>query len=364
MTHYIALGGIGCRTLNAYSDRNPQISDRCYYIDTDPATAADLNPCQKIHLIRHLPQGTAAYTQIGKNAVRFEIMTNRLSAFFAPILQDPFAEPVIVTSSFGGFGSAAAIEFADYLQALLWEQARMNHPCKVIALSERYGRSFGLPKVLLDKFSFNTFDMVAEFHGRSTPPDSVRLVSQGCPVFNPGYTFFLIDTEQMSPEDFWTVLDQSDTQLLQLDIGKQYADLLKPQAPTKKVFISYSFRDQAVADMLADALIARNMDAWIATRSIHEGSYAAQIIQGIKNADIFVVLLSKYSIASEQVKNEIDRAFARLKEGLKLIPFILDDTQLDDECAYYLCRQEFFNGRTPPIQERIQALVEQISSID
>ena len=74
-------------------------------------------------------------------------------------------------------------------------------------------------------------------------------------------------------------------------------------------------------------------------------------------------MLSKNSIASEQVKNEIDRAFSRLKDGLKIVPFIIDDSELDDECSYYLCRQEFYFGKTPPIKARIDELVGKISGM-
>jgi len=114
---------------------------------------------------------------------------------------------------------------------------------------------------------------------------------------------------------------------------------------------------------LVDKLEENGIKCWIATRNIHEGSYARQIIQGIRGAKIFVVLISKNSIASEQVKNEIDRAFARLKDNLKIVPFIIDEAELDDECSYYLCRQEFFFGKRPPVTERIQELVLKIQDM-
>lgn len=129
------------------------------------------------------------------------------------------------------------------------------------------------------------------------------------------------------------------------------------------VFISYSSLDQAIADKVADRLLELGITPWIASRSMKEGPYAKQIMQGIKDAKVFLVLLSKNSISSEQVKNEIDRAFSRLKEGLKIIPFILDDSELDDECQYYLCRQEMFSAKEPPIQKRVDELVHRIGTI-
>ena len=76
-----------------------------------------------------------------------------------------------------------------------------------------------------------------------------------------------------------------------------------------------------------------------------------------------ILEISKNSIASEQVKNEIDRAFSRLSEGMRIIPFIMDDSKLDDECAYYLCRQEFFFGNRPPQDMRIKELAQTIKEM-
>ena len=86
-------------------------------------------------------------------------------------------------------------------------------------------------------------------------------------------------------------------------------------------------------------------------------------MSGIKQANVFLVLISKNSICSEHVKNEVDRAFSRIKEGMKVIPFLLDNSEYDDDLAYYLCRQEFISGVIPPIEDRIQNLVDRIRDI-
>lgn len=46
-----------------------------------------------------------------------------------------------------------------------------------------------------------------------------------------------------------------------------------------------------------------------------------------------------------------------------IIPFVIDDTELDDECQYYLCRQEMFYGTVPPVDERIEELITHIKNI-
>ena len=45
------------------------------------------------------------------------------------------------------------------------------------------------------------------------------------------------------------------------------------------------------------------------------------------------------------------------------MPFKIDDAELDDECRYYLGRQEFFMGEKPPIEERIDLFVDKIKKV-
>ena len=128
-----------------------------------------------------------------------------------------------------------------------------------------------------------------------------------------------------------------------LDCKKKYR-LTQSKIYNRKpdIFISYSSKDQEIADKIADNLMRAGFRTWIATRDIKEGSYAKQIMQAIREAKLFLVVISKNSISSEQVKNEIDRAFNRVKDGMIIVPFIIDDSEMDDECQYYLCRQERF----------------------
>ncbi|MCR5835602.1 MAG: toll/interleukin-1 receptor domain-containing protein [Lachnospiraceae bacterium] len=175
------------------------------------------------------------------------------------------------------------------------------------------------------------------------------------------YRFYLIDTSDILQDDFWKIVELPENEIRILDNKKQYCIKLQRKMPS--IFISYSSMDQEIADKLVSCLEKRGLDCWIASRDIHEGSYAKQIIQAIRGASVFIVLISKNSIVSEQVKNEIDRAFNRIKEGMKIIPFILDNSELDEECEYYLCRQEMFFGQKPPVDKRIDELCKLIESI-
>ncbi len=367
MKFYIALGGLACRALR---ERAATINDgENYYIDTDVSVRSYLDFSDNVYFVPNLSSGTATLRQIGRNAIKYELFSGKMTEFFSKIKDCDYAEITLFTSSFGGFGSSAAIEILDYLECMLYEKPNHNNDthCKVIAFNEAYfDSSIGVIASVQERFKYNTIEMVNEFLMKRTPIPYAFLKNSFSAIFDPKCDFFLIDTSRFKDgacisKELHTILDKSNAELSQMDVQKQY--YLKSQKDSPAVFISYSFLDQTIADLLVDSLEQNGMNCWIASRNIHQGSYAKQIIQGIREAKIFVVLLSKNSIASEQVKNEIDRAFSRIKDGLKIIPFIIDDSELDDECSYYLCRQEFYFGQNPPIKERINELVAKISDM-
>ena len=155
----------------------------------------------------------------------------------------------------------------------------------------------------------------------------------------------------------------SDDDLKRIDIKKTYYIIPASTKNTPEVFISYSSQDQDVADMLVKIAKENGINCWIASSSIEAGSYAKQIVQGIKGARVFVVIVSESAILSPHVKNELDIATGRIKDGLIIMPFKIDASELDDECRYYLGRQEFFMGERPPIEERIIQFVQNIKKV-
>ena len=104
------------------------------------------------------------------------------------------------------------------------------------------------------------------------------------PAFNPECTFFLLDTKGCQMNQFASFLHMTPVELIAKDVQYQYTIKAKKAAPP--VFISYSSLDQSVADLLADTLAEHDISSWLATRSIKEGSYAKQIMQGIRDAKI------------------------------------------------------------------------------
>ena len=126
------------------------------------------------------------------------------------------------------------------------------------------------------------------------------------------------------------------------------------------VFISYSSKDKAVADAVCHVIEQHDMQCWIAPRDVNPGArYAAEIVNGIKHCRVMVLVYSKESNQSEHVANEVDRAF---NEGKTIIPFLVDDTPMNDEFDYYLARKHWLVAY-PHYAEQLENLAKAIANV-
>lgn len=371
MKVYIAIGGIGCSILRSFQEKEKEQikNEQCYYIDTDCAGLSHelvdgLNIFQIGTLSECVSQGSRGFRNIGKAVTKFSILSNRLYYFFRAVKEMSDVELVFVTTSFAGTGSGAVFEIAEYLQALLW-MPRNNKctGCLIIAFSyDCFNYMSSFPQKTKELFDLNTIQMVMEASTKSNLFADVKTLNKvTASIFNPSYEMILIDEPIYEFSELYRVLLLDKYKLDSFDKKSKY--IIKQKSSTPDVFISYSSKDQKIADLIVEALGDKGVNSWIASKNIVEGSYAKQIIQGINGAKIFVVLLSNDSINSQHVKNEIDRAFARLDDGLVIIPFIIEECELDEDCQYYLCRQEMFDGSQPPIVQRINDVVSRITNL-
>lgn len=356
MKYYIGLGGIGCRTLMHYQNMHEQDTDKkFYYVNTEPLSEQTKGD---VYIFSNAENGTGLRRFIGRNTVNYEIYNGLMSDFFKDIRTEADVELVFSLSSFGGFGGAAIIPLIDYLEAIAWKKL---HSCVVFSFNENAHKRWGFPEEIIHKFQENTIEHVNELLSREQEISSSYCAEN---TFNPSCRFHLIDTKDISVDEFWKCFDYSEQELKKIGCKEDYR-LKRSRAYNCRpdVFISYSSKDQEIADKIANHLMREGFQAWIATKDIKEGSYAKQIMQAIRDAKVFLVVLSKNSINSEQVKNEIDRAFNRVKDGMIIVPFIIDNAEMDDECQYYLCRQEMFYGKKPPIDDRIHELIMRIKDV-
>lgn len=108
---------------------------------------------------------------------------------------------------------------------------------------------------------------------------------------------------------------------------------------TPFVFISYSSKDKHIADAVCHFLEENNIACWIAPRDILPGQkWAGAIVKAIKESQAMVLVYSTNSNDSDQVANEVDKAFSNSKA---IIPFMVDSTPLNEEFEYYLSRKHW-----------------------
>lgn len=116
------------------------------------------------------------------------------------------------------------------------------------------------------------------------------------------------------------------------------------------VFISYSTQDQFDADLVKRVLESNGIVCWMAPGSIPTGSnYAREIPNAIRNAKIFLLLLSRAAQTSNWVPIELTCA---INDQKVVIPFMLENCELTDDFVFYLSRFQ----RLPAYQQRQNAL--------
>ena len=120
------------------------------------------------------------------------------------------------------------------------------------------------------------------------------------------------------------------------------------------VFISYSHKDKSVTDAVCSIMEKNKIRCWIAPRDITPGvPFAEAIIDGIKEAKVFVLVYSSNSNQSPQVFKEVDRA---VHHGLAIIPLRLEDVPMSKQLEYYVSDVHWLDALTPPLEKHISKL--------
>lgn len=137
------------------------------------------------------------------------------------------------------------------------------------------------------------------------------------------------------------------------------------EVPTKnhpEIFISYTSHDKNIADNLCSKLEKRGMKVWYAPRDISGNDYATAIVKAISKCTHFVTIISKNSMMSQHVLNEIDLAFNELNRNIRFLPLRIDIEELRPAFSYYLSRQHWMDAHIPPIEKRLEEFAEKITS--
>jgi hypothetical protein len=99
-------------------------------------------------------------------------------------------------------------------------------------------------------------------------------------------------------------------------------------------FISYSSKDETLARWLYADLQSNHVRCWFAPENLKIGAkIRTSIDESIRLHDKLLLILSHYSVASQWIEQEVERALARERKEEKVIlfPIRLDQTVMDSE---------------------------------
>ena len=100
------------------------------------------------------------------------------------------------------------------------------------------------------------------------------------------------------------------------------------------VFISYSRKDSVVAEGILEYLESKGLSCWLDKRNITLGmDYAESIVHAIRESEIFLLVLSHNSNASDDVLKEV---YCAVNNKLSIIPFRISDVVLRESMEYHL----------------------------
>lgn len=128
------------------------------------------------------------------------------------------------------------------------------------------------------------------------------------------------------------------------------------------MFISHHTNSSIhIVEGIVNKLEENGIKCWYAPRNT-EGDYAGSIVRAIKECRVFVLVLNKDASESPHVLNELNVVTQRLthKELVDIIPFHIADETISDEANYYIGRMNWINATVPPIETRIDELVNKI----
>lgn len=129
-----------------------------------------------------------------------------------------------------------------------------------------------------------------------------------------------------------------------------------PEVPAFDVFISYSSKDQTIADAAVAVLERRGLRCWVAPRNIVAGKeWGESIIEGIEQSGLMVLIFSQHSNQSKQVVREVERAVAK---GIPIIPFRIEDIPASKAMEYFISCNHWLDAFHPPLEKHLEKLAD------
>jgi hypothetical protein len=126
------------------------------------------------------------------------------------------------------------------------------------------------------------------------------------------------------------------------------------------IFISYSSKDQKIADTICRALEARGYDCWIACRNVGPGqNFQEAIVQALRDAKLMLLVFTSNANNSDEIKKEVALAG---RHHVTVVPVRVEDVAPNDALAYEFATRQWID-LFDNWEQQIERLVMQIGSI-
>ncbi len=126
----------------------------------------------------------------------------------------------------------------------------------------------------------------------------------------------------------------------------------------RKVFISYASADAKIAQQICDYLEQEGIRCWIAPRDVTPGrDYAAEIIEGLLECPVLVLVLSEHANDSIYVKREVERA---VSAGKPVLPIRVREVMPSRSLELFVASSHWIDAWQPPIHQYLGRLVQAI----
>lgn len=125
------------------------------------------------------------------------------------------------------------------------------------------------------------------------------------------------------------------------------------------VFISYNQADRLIAEAACHYIEERRLRCFIAPRDIHNPDWAGNLTQAIENSRAFVVVVSKNSIASNEVGKEVTLA---TRASNYIFPLRIDNSELNERMTYHLSAFHWIDAITLPVEKKLNDLADRIAA--
>jgi formylglycine-generating enzyme required for sulfatase activity len=133
------------------------------------------------------------------------------------------------------------------------------------------------------------------------------------------------------------------------------------RAVPRHAFISHASADAKLAATICDGLEARGLQCWIAPRDVQpQGTYGSEIVRGLREADVFLVIVTAAAAESQQVEREAERASHYKK---RIIPLIVGASDPGPRLEFYVAGRQHFPCSPSPDGRFLDALADAVRGV-